>query len=131
MLYCLTEGSKRVSKFSSFSVFRIPVMRAGGRDFYISSWAGGRDFYISSFICVFNNLLACPQTLDQKSNDRDLKFKTHYVYLKHLFFNVIVRVPSLRKLPYIFNGKFFVSVDLIFFCFSSPRDALGPSWVIS
>ena len=42
---------------------------------------------------------------------------------KTFLLNVTLRVPSLENLPYIFNAKFCMLVDLIVFCFSKPRDA--------
>ena len=42
---------------------------------------------------------------------------------KTFLLNVTLRVPSLEKLPYIFNAKFCMLVDLVVFCFSKPRDA--------
>ena len=54
---------------SLFSVFQIPMTRAGGG-----------DTNICSYVCVFVNLLVRPRAPDYTKTGRDRKFGTHFSY---------------------------------------------------
>ena len=97
-----------------FSVFRIPVTRAGGR-----------DSDISSFICVFDNLLARPQPHDQKRNNSDLKYRTHEYFLNICVFKCDPEGSQSQKTAAVyFKCKIFrVGRSHYFLFFKSPWQA--------